>query len=80
MAQVPQRPRESTRANPAGLTNRQLDVAKLVARGYTNAEIAAELFISVGTVKTHLGSVHTKLNARNRVEVAAWAWERKLLN
>ncbi len=63
-----------------GLSPRELDVVKLTARGLTNAEIAAELFISVGTVKTHLGSVHTKLNARNRVEVAAWAWERKLLN
>jgi DNA-binding NarL/FixJ family response regulator len=62
-----------------GLSPRELDVVKLAARGLTNAEIATRLFISVGTVKTHLGSVHTKLNARNRVEVAAWAWERKLI-
>jgi DNA-binding NarL/FixJ family response regulator len=62
-----------------GLSPRELDVVKLTARGMTNAEIAQELFISVGTVKTHLGSVHAKLNARNRVEVAAWAWERKLV-
>jgi DNA-binding NarL/FixJ family response regulator len=62
-----------------GLSPRELDVVKLTARGLTNAEIATELFISVGTVKTHLGSVHTKLSARNRVEVAAWAWERKLV-
>ena len=54
-------------------------MVKLVARGLTNAEIAAELFISVGTVKTHLGSVQTKLGARNRVEIAAWAWERRLV-
>lgn len=57
------------------LSARELDVVKLVARGRTNAEIAEELFISVGTVKTHLGSVQTKLSARNRVEIAAWAWE-----
>jgi DNA-binding NarL/FixJ family response regulator len=63
-----------------GLSPRELDVVKLAARGLTNAEIAAELFISVGTVKTHLGSVHTKLNARNRAEVAAWAWERRLVS
>ena len=62
-----------------GLSPRELDVVKLTARGLTNAEIATELFISIGTVKTHLGSVHTKLNARNRVEVAAWAWERRLV-
>ncbi|MGX6606321.1 response regulator [Micromonosporaceae bacterium Da 78-11] len=62
-----------------GLSPRELDVVKLTARGLTNAEIATELFISVGTVKTHLGSVQSKLGARNRVEIAAWAWERKLV-
>jgi DNA-binding NarL/FixJ family response regulator len=62
-----------------GLSPRELDVVKLAARGLTNAEIAQQLFISVGTVKTHLGSVQTKLGARNRVEVAAWAWERRLV-
>jgi DNA-binding NarL/FixJ family response regulator len=61
------------------LSARELDVVKLVARGRTNAEIAAELFISLGTVKTHLGSVQTKLSARNRVEIAAWAWESGLV-
>ena len=45
VTQLPARPRSSTRANPSGLTNRQLDVAKLVARGHTNAEIAGRLFI-----------------------------------
>ncbi|TWG09198.1 LuxR family two component transcriptional regulator [Actinoplanes teichomyceticus] len=63
-----------------GLSPRELDVVRLIARGRTNAEIAAELFISVGTVKTHLGSVQGKLGARNRVEVAAWAWERRLVS
>lgn len=63
----------------AGLSPRELDVVKLVARGLTNAEIAAQLFIAVGTVKTHLASVQMKLTARNRVEIAAWAWERRLV-
>jgi len=62
-----------------GLSPRELDVVKLAARGLTNAEIATQLFISVGTVKTHLGSVQSKLGARNRVEIAAWAWERRLV-
>jgi DNA-binding NarL/FixJ family response regulator len=63
-----------------GLSPRELDVVKLVARGLTNAEIAGQLFISIGTVKTHLGSVQTKLGARNRVETAAWAWERRVVS
>ncbi|MGW2208787.1 response regulator [Streptomyces sp. NPDC001781] len=58
----------------SGLSARETDVVRLVANGLTNAEIAAELSISVGTVKTHLGNVQTKLPARNRVEIAAWAW------
>ncbi|GAA2438605.1 response regulator transcription factor [Actinomadura vinacea] len=61
------------------LTGRELDVVRLVARGRTNDEIAAELFVSLSTVKTHLGSVQRKLGARNRVEIAAWAWESGLM-
>ncbi|MEW1722581.1 response regulator transcription factor [Streptomyces sp. NPDC093109] len=61
------------------LSARELELVRLVARGLTNAEIAAELSISVGTVKTHLGNVQTKLPARNRVEIAAWAWETGLV-
>ncbi|ROT28156.1 response regulator transcription factor [Micromonospora sp. HM5-17] len=64
----------------AGLSPRELEVVRLVARGLTNAEIAERLFIAVGTVKTHLASVQTKLGARNRVEIAAWAWERRLVD
>lgn len=57
------------------LTDRELDVVRLVALGRTNAEIAAELYVSLSTVKTHLSSVQLKLTARNRVEIAAWAWQ-----
>ncbi|GII91634.1 response regulator [Sinosporangium siamense] len=57
------------------LTDRELDVVRHVARGRTNQEVAAELFISLSTVKTHLGSIQAKLGARNRGEIAAWAWE-----
>jgi len=59
----------------AELSARELDVVKLVARGLTNTEIAERLYISVGTVKTHLGNVQAKLTARNRVEIAMWAWQ-----
>ncbi|MFI8089733.1 response regulator [Streptomyces sp. NPDC086080] len=61
------------RASP--LSERETEVTALVSRGHTNAEIAAALHISVGTVKTHLTNIQGKLGARNRVEVAAWAWE-----
>jgi DNA-binding NarL/FixJ family response regulator len=57
------------------LSQRELEVARCVATGRTNAEIAAALFISLSTVKTHLASIQAKLGARNRVEIAAWAWE-----
>jgi DNA-binding NarL/FixJ family response regulator len=63
---VPQRPRESTRANPAGLTNRQLEVARLVARGLSNSEIAAQLFISPKTADHHVSAILTKLAVPNR--------------
>ncbi|WP_410608884.1 response regulator [Amycolatopsis sp. lyj-109] len=56
------------------LTPRELDVLQAVARGLTNTEIGAELFMSLSTVKTHLASVQSKIGARNRVESAAWAW------
>jgi DNA-binding CsgD family transcriptional regulator len=66
LTQLPVRPRTSTRTNPAGLTNRQLDVAKLVARGLTNAEISERLFISPKTTDHHVSAVLTKLGLPNR--------------
>ncbi|HEY6740380.1 MAG TPA: response regulator transcription factor [Actinopolymorphaceae bacterium] len=57
------------------LTERELEVVRLVAVGRTNAEIATELFISAGTTKTHIANIGRKLGVRNRVEIAAWAWE-----
>ncbi|MCU1687216.1 MAG: hypothetical protein JWQ81_7955 [Amycolatopsis sp.] len=57
------------------LTARELDVVRAAARGLTNTEIGTELFLSLSTVKTHLASVQGKINARNRVEIAAWAWQ-----
>lgn len=59
------------------LTAREEEVMVTVARGLTNAEIARELHISLSTVKTHLASLMNKLGARNRVEIAMWAFESK---
>lgn len=67
-------PRASRAAPADPLSPRELDVVRAVSNGRTNAEIAAELFISLSTVKTHLAGVGAKLGARNRVEIAAWAW------
>jgi DNA-binding NarL/FixJ family response regulator len=57
------------------LTGREEEVLLTIARGRTNAEIADELHISMSTVKTHIASLMAKLGARNRVEVAMWAYE-----
>ncbi len=57
------------------LTEREEDVLLTVAQGASNAEIGVALHISLATVKTHLASIMRKLAARNRVEVARWAWE-----
>ena len=57
------------------LTEREEQVLLTIARGRTNAEIARELYISLSTVKTHIASLMAKLGARNRVEIAMWAYE-----
>jgi DNA-binding CsgD family transcriptional regulator len=75
IADLPQRPRESTRGNPGGLTNRQLDVARLVARGMTNNEIAARLYISPKTADHHVSAILAKLALPNRRAVIARAEE-----
>ena len=59
----------------APLTAREEEVLVTLARGRTNTEIADELHISLSTVKTHLTSLMGKLGARNRVEMATWAYE-----
>ncbi|WP_238015577.1 response regulator transcription factor [Dactylosporangium sp. AC04546] len=61
------------------LSDRELEVVRAVARGRTNREIATELFISLSTVKSHVSGIQTKLGLRNRVEIAAWAWEQRLM-
>jgi DNA-binding NarL/FixJ family response regulator len=69
-------PLRSRVAGPASqLSERELDIARATAKGRTNQEIAAELFISLSTVKTHIARIQDKLGVRNRVEIAAWAWE-----
>lgn len=67
---------QATPVQPAWpLTDREEELLVTVAQGKTNAEIAEELHIGLGTVKAHLSSLMTKLEARNRVELAIWAYE-----
>jgi DNA-binding NarL/FixJ family response regulator len=61
------------------LTERETEVARAVGRGRTNQEIAAELFISLSTVKSHVSGIQAKLDLRNRVEIAAWAWQNRVV-
>jgi DNA-binding NarL/FixJ family response regulator len=57
------------------LTDREEQVLTSVARGLTNSEICDALYISLSTVKTHIASLMAKLGARNRVEIAIWAYQ-----
>ena len=67
---IPRGARPSTQANPAGLTNRQVDVARLLAGGSSNLEIAEQLFISPKTVEHHISAILAKLDVDNRVDAA----------
>jgi DNA-binding NarL/FixJ family response regulator len=70
---VPGRPDGTAATRP--LSEREAEVVREIARGRTNLEIAAEMFISLSTVKGHVAAIQAKLGLRNRVEIAAWAWE-----
>jgi DNA-binding NarL/FixJ family response regulator len=61
------------------LTEREREVMRLIARGYSYKEVAGELFVSIKTVETHMGSVLRKLQLSSRHELTRWANERRLL-
>jgi len=71
----PSGPRASTKANPAGLTKRQLDVLRLLNDGLSNAEIGEKLFVSAKTVDHHVSAILGKLEVSTRGEAAALARE-----
>jgi len=62
------------------LTERELDVLRLIAKGMTNSQIAENLVISENTVKGHVSNILSKLHLADRTQVAVYAWQRGLVN
>ncbi|WP_036963740.1 response regulator [Promicromonospora kroppenstedtii] len=75
---VPDPGRQATAA--ALLTDRELQIVRLVAQGLSNTEIGAQVFLAEATVKTHVGRVLTKLGLRDRVQVVIWAYQNGLVS
>jgi two-component system, NarL family, response regulator NreC len=68
------------RGNPSSLTRREAGVAKLLAQGYTNRQIAEELGLSVRTAETHRANIMSKLGVTSRVELIRWAARQRLID
>ena len=79
IAEFARRPTPTDEPALSQLTSRELDVLKLIARGYSNAEIASQLYISDATVKTHVKRVLQKLSLRDRVQAVVIAYETGLV-
>lgn len=78
---APPKPTVSSNAptNDDNLTNRELEVLRLIATGATNREIANELVVSEGTVKNHVSNILSRLGLRDRIQAAVYAYEHNLM-
>jgi len=72
-------PRTNFKDNLKQLTEREIEVMKLIAKGKNNSEIAADLFVSEATVKTHISNLLNKLDLRDRVQAVVYAYESGLI-
>ncbi len=73
-------PQQATQVSVDVLTEREQTTLLCLARGLTNAEIAAELFVSPETVKTHVSNILSKLGLRDRISAVIWAYEHGLIS
>jgi NarL family two-component system response regulator LiaR len=73
-----ERPAETVPTRPENLTEREIDVMRLIAKGYPNRQIAEELLISDRTVSTHVGRILKKLQLENRTQIALFALRKGL--
>ena len=76
---IPRGPQSVTRANPAGLTRRELEVLRLVATGLSNIQVSKRLVISPRTVDTHLTSIYSKIGVSSRSAATRYAIEHHLV-
>ena len=70
----------ATAGAPAGLTGREVEVLRLIARGRSNRQVAEELFISVKTVGRHVENVYAKIGVSSRAAAAVFAMRHNLLD
>ncbi|MGD8759448.1 MAG: response regulator transcription factor, partial [Anaerolineales bacterium] len=61
------------------LTEREMEVLKLIAKGHTNKKIAEQLVVTVGTVKGHVSNILSKLHLADRTKAAVYAWQEGLI-